>query len=157
MAYRIDRTEIFERTFFGQKFLVGHFLVGEIRKKKWASGIRKNIFGRRDSGKYFQPAGGIRENNFGRRDFRSRSGEIFGVGLKWKIRSWRLKRILNHQKWSYPRGVNVRSKFGVFCYFFKQKRALIKVRRLRRKCWPLPTSYGPPWIGPWGNFEDRRS
>ena len=32
------------------------------------------------------------------------------VGLKWKFRSWRFKRVQNHQNRSYPRGVNVRSK-----------------------------------------------
>ena len=33
-----------------------------------AGGIRKNIFGRRDSEKYFWAAGGIQKNVFGRRD-----------------------------------------------------------------------------------------
>ena len=30
----------------------------------------------------------------------------------WKFRSWRSKRILNHQNLSYPRGVNICSKFA---------------------------------------------
>ena len=40
------------------------------------------------------------------------------VCLKWKISSWRSKRVQDHQNRSYPRGVNVRSKFLFFGLFF---------------------------------------
>ena len=46
---------------------------------------------------------GIRQNFFGRKN---------EVWLKWKIRSWRLKRILNHQNRSYPRVLLTMSKFA---------------------------------------------
>ena len=40
------------------------------------------------------------------------------VCLKWKFRLWRLILSKNHQNRSYPRGVNVRSKFFDFTFLF---------------------------------------
>ncbi len=48
---------------------------------------------------------------------RSKQNKKNKVCLKWKFRSWRFILSKNRQKRSYPRGVNVRSKFLLFYVF----------------------------------------